>query len=76
MYAFLENFLEEIKFLLEKIYPFFSHGSGGQCGKGRGVKKPRADLSAVYLTVTENSMVREMKTVRSERRKTIQLMNS
>lgn len=32
----LENFLEEIKFLLEKIDPIFSHGSGGQCGEGEG----------------------------------------
>lgn len=28
-------------------------GVGASVGKGRGVKKPRADLSAVYLTVTE-----------------------
>lgn len=57
--------MEEIKFLLEKIDPIFSHGSGGQCGEGEGVKKPRADLNAVYLMqLRKNSMVR-VKTVRS-----------
>ena len=49
----LENFLEEIKFLLEKIHQIFSYGSQGRVGKGKGVKKPCADLSAVYLTVME-----------------------
>ena len=28
-------------------------GVGASVGKGRGVKKPRADLSTVYLTVME-----------------------